>query len=149
MVTKKIKTKKKEEVKSENNFLEINYKGISLKINKDLEAITTAKRILLVWEFELKKLISEDKTEKKEIIEDKKEDLSDVPKPEGEIIIETPEIPESPVINEFIEKCPKCNSKIKTKTKKVNDNIVKIIKCKKNKWFRGKCDFMQEFSHKI
>jgi len=54
-----------------------------------------------------------------------------------------------PQIDEFMTRCPKCNSKLKSKVKKRGNELVRIVRCKKNKRFRKKCDFIHEFSIKV
>lgn len=76
------------------------------------------------------------------------------PEPVQEIVSELKKEEEvsvtaEPQIDEFMTRCPKCNSKLKSKVKKRGNELIRIVKCKKNKRFGKKCDFMHEFSIKV
>lgn len=58
-------------------------------------------------------------------------------------------LPAEPQIDEFMTHCPKCNSKVKSKVKKRGNELIRIVRCKKSKGFRKKCDFIHEFSIKV
>lgn len=50
---------------------------------------------------------------------------------------------------EIPTKCPLCKSNLKkSKVKKDKENIMQVVKCKKNWWF-GKCKFKQKYTFRI
>lgn len=54
-----------------------------------------------------------------------------------------------PQVHEAMTHCPKCHAKLKSKVKKRGNELIRIVRCKKSKGFRKKCDFVHEFSIKI
>jgi uncharacterized protein with PIN domain len=59
------------------------------------------------------------------------------------------EVSAEPQYDEFMTRCPKCNSKVKSKIKKRGNELIRIVRCKKSKGLRKKCNFMHEFSIKV
>lgn len=120
---KKYEKKSKVIESEEKEFVEIRDGDVYMKLPKDFDYEQII-RILLT--FRNKPSVSE-------------------PEPEPERV----EIEEEPLIDENITRCPKCSSKLKSKVIKRGNELIRVVRCKKNKGFRKKCDFTHEFSIKV
>lgn len=133
--------KKTPKIKNDKDFLEIKLGETHLKISKDIDTINTVRLMLAVYGDEL--LRNEPKTPE-EIVRSK-----DEPEDEGTTEIDIPEVPEEKP-DEIPTSCPLCNSKIKKGKSKVEGNkIIQVFKCKKNRKFRKKCNFIKECTFQI
>ena len=148
---------KKIEIEDNEDFLEIKFGDLYMKVPKDLPSVILAISFLETYEGLLKtshSLKLESHEIKNEVLINKKEEESpqeigvDTESDEKVVEIEIPEPPEE--IEEGIpEECPKCESKVKTsRVKTRNNKMFQIVKCKKN-WLFGKCDFKKEYAFKI
>jgi len=114
-------------------FIEVRDGELYLKIPKDA-SLDSIIRVLVVLEKSFADKREQELALVRTPVEPEKEEVS---------------VTAEPQIDEFMTRCPKCNSKIKSKVKKRGNELVRIVKCKKNKRFRNKCDFMHEFSIKV
>ena len=148
---------KKIEVEDNEDFLEIKFGDLFMKVPKDLPSVILAISFLETYEGLLKtspSLKLESHEIKDEILINKKEEESpqeievDTESDEKVVEIEIPEPPKE--IEEGIpEKCPLCKSKVRTSRVKTRDKkMFQIVKCKKN-WLFGKCDFKKEYAFEI
>ncbi len=152
---------KKIEVEDNEDFLEIKFGDLYMKVPKDLPSVILAISFLETYEGLLKKIPSLELSQelesheiKNEVLINKKEEESpqeigvDTESDEKVVEIEIPEPPEE--IEEGIpEECPQCKSKVKTsRVKTRNNKMFQIVKCKKN-WLFGKCDFKKEYAFEI
>ena len=139
---KKILKKTPKIKKDKDDLLEIRLGETHLKVSKDIETINTVKLVLAVYEDELLRnepKVPEEYARSKDISEEDK----------GKTEIEIPEVPEEKP-DVIPTSCPLCNSKIKQgKSKVVGDKITQVFKCKKNRVFRKKCNFIRECSFQI
>jgi len=133
------KIRKKAVLKSEkkaSDFLEITQGEMYIKIPKDVNSVCIVQNILEAYRKELEKRIIN--------IPEKVEELKEQ---DEKIDIEVPEIPEPEGIP---TECPLCKSKIKVSSpKKIGENLVQVVRCKKNVWYMRKCDFKKEYAFKI
>jgi hypothetical protein len=118
--------KKEEKMKTE--FIEIKDGDLYLKVPKGVDYEKIA-RVLLIFN-------------------------NPTPKVEPAVVEEKPkeeqiEVTAEPQLDEFMTRCPKCNSKVKSKVRKSGSELVRVVRCKKSKGLRKKCDFVHEFTIKV
>ncbi len=112
-------------------FIEVQDGDLYLRIPKK-KKLDSVIRVLVV----LEKSFDEEKEKELELVR--------LPEPkEEEISVDVPQFDEN------IIRCPKCNRKLKSKVIKRGSELIRLVRCKKNKRFRKKCDFEHEFSIRV
>lgn len=126
----------KEKVEKKKEIIEIIDGDMVLKIPKDEDKISNALNILnsLLKQTSRKSLKDDLEGLKEEL---KKIEGNPIDEKSEEVIAQTEEEP----LNPNIKKCPKCNKKLKAKSKKTLDGFERYVKCKK-------CGFEHTFNLK-